>query len=193
MIGKLTVITGLDGSGTSSIAEALCHRDPKGVLFKTPGPAFDQSRHLLDGDVRVQSPAAHYLFYLSSVVHASSQIEESLKTRNVYCVRYLIDTVVSHRVAGLNVELQYECGYYTIKKPDVTLFVTIDEGVRQDRISRRGKSDLDKVLDDPVQRARFLEEFERYSDQYHLVDNSTTEMELPVQTAISYLPWVDQK
>ena len=141
----------------------------------------------------MQSPAAHYLFYLSSVVHASSQIEESLKTRNVYCVRYLIDTVVSHRVAGLNVELQYECSYYTIKKPDVTLFVTIDEGVRQDRITRRGKSDLDKVLDDPVQRARFLKEFERYSDQYHLVDNSTNEMEQAVQTATSYLPWVNKR
>ena len=193
MTGKLIVITGLDGSGTSSVAEALCHCDPVGTLFKTPGPAFDQCRHLLDGDVRMQSPAAHYLFYLSSVVHASSQIEESLKTHNVYCVRYLIDTVVSHRVAGLNVELQYECSYYTIKKPDVTLFVTIDEGVRQDRITRRGKSDLDKVLDDPVQRARFLKEFERYSDQYHLVDNSTNEMEQAVQTATSYLPWVNKR
>ena len=185
MTGKLTVITGLDGSGTSSVAEALCRRDPNGMLFKTPGPAFDQSRHLLDGDVRVQSPAAHYLFYLSSVVHASSRIEESLKTRNVYCVRYLIDTVVSHRVAGLDVELQYEGGYYTIKEPDVTLFITIDEEVRQDRISRRGKSDLDKVLDDSVQRARFLEEFARYSDQYHLVDNSSNEVDSSMRQSSS--------
>lgn len=35
MAGKFIVITGLDGSGTSSVAEELCKRDPEGELFKT--------------------------------------------------------------------------------------------------------------------------------------------------------------
>jgi thymidylate kinase len=190
MVGKLIVITGLDGSGTSSLAEALCKRDPNGVLFKTPGGPFGEARELFDAEVRTLSPSAHYLYYLASVVYASDQINELLTTRNVYCVRYLIDTVISHRVAGMELELAYEGMGYFIQKPDLTLFVTIDESVRQDRITTRGKSSLDKVLDNHDTRRRFLAEFNRYADQFHVVDNSSDELQDAVREAASLLPWL---
>lgn len=190
MAGKLIVITGLDGSGTSSLAEALCKRDPHGELFKTPSGSFGEARELFDGEVRIHSPSAHYLYYLASVAYASDQIKELLKTRNVYCVRYLIDTVISHRVAGMDLELIYEGMGYSIHKPNVTLFVNIDESVRQGRITVRGKSGLDKVLDDHSIRGRFLAEFNRYSDHFHVVDNSTDELQDAVQKATSFLPWL---
>jgi thymidylate kinase len=190
MAGKLIVITGLDGSGTSSLAEALCRRDSHGVLFKTPDGPFGEARELFDGEVRTLSPSAHYLYYLASVAHASDQIKELLTTRNVYCVRYLIDTVISHRVAGMDLELVYTGVGYSIHKPNATIFVHIDESIRQDRITIRGKSGLDKVLDDHNTRSRFLAEFNRYADQFHVVDNSTNDLQDAVQKAASFLPWL---
>lgn len=190
MVGKLIVITGLDGSGTSSLAEELCKHDPHGVLFKTPDGPFCEVRLLFDSEVRELSQSAHYLFYLASVAYASERIKEQLKTHNVYCVRYLIDTVVSHRVAGLNVELTYKGMGYDIHMPDTTLFININESVRQDRITLRGKSDLDKVLDNHDTRGRFLSEFQRFADQYHVIDNSTNDLQDAVQDAVAHLPWL---
>ena len=191
MTGKLIVITGLDGSGTSSLAEALCKCDPNGMLFKTPGGVFGEASELFDGDVRTISQSAHFLYYLASVAYASDQIKSHLKTHNVYCVRYLIDTVISHRVAGLDVELNYEGMGYSIHKPDTTIFVNIDESVRQNRITVRGKSGLDKVLDDEDTRNRFLMEFNRYEDQFHLVNNSTNNLQDAVLKAMSILDWLN--
>lgn len=191
MVGKLIVITGLDGSGTSSLAEQLCNLDPKGMLFKTPDGPFGETRKLFDSEVKERSQPAHYLFYLAAVAYASERIKEQLKTHNVYCVRYLIDTVVSHRVAGLNVELAYEGMGYDIHKPDATLFISIDESVRQDRITVRGKSDLDMVLDNNDTRGRFLAEFQRFADQYHMIDNSTNNLQDAVRCAAAHLPWLN--
>lgn len=189
MVGKLIVITGLDGSGTSSLAEQLCSRDPNGVLFKTPDGPFGETRELFDSEVRNRSQSAHYLFYLAAVADASERIKEQLKTHNVYCVRYLIDTVVSHRAAGLDVDLAYKGMGYDIHEPDVTFFINIDESVRQDRITVRGKSDLDKVLDDNSARGRFLAEFQRFSEQMHVIDNSTS-LQDALNSAAAHLPWL---
>lgn len=191
MIGKLIVITGLDGSGTSSLAERLCNLDPNGMLFKTPDGPFGETRKLFDREVRDHSQPAHYLFYLAAVVYASERIKEHLKTHNVYCVRYLIDTVVSHRVAGMNVELEYEGVGYHIHKPDVTLFIKLDESIRQERILIRGKSDLDFVLDDNDTRNSFMTEFQRLADQYHVIDNSTNDLQDAVCSSLTYLSWLN--
>lgn len=190
MAGKFVVFTGLDGSGTSSIAEGLCRRDPEGFLMKTPGSPFDECRQLIDDSVRTESPAAHYLFYLASVVQASSVIEEKLKTHNVYCVRYLIDSVVSHRVMGLNVELEYSTPFYSIVVPDQTFFVMLEETVRQKRISHRGKSTLDRVLDDDTIRGHFLDQFARYEDHYCVIENNSNDISTVIKQAASCLPWL---
>lgn len=191
MVGKLIVITGLDGSGTSSLAEQLCKLDPNGFLFKTPDGPFGETRELFDSEVRDRSQSAHFLFYLAAVVYASERIKEKLKTHNVYCVRYLIDTVVSHRVAGMDVDLVYKGMGYDIHEPDATIFINIDESVRQDRITVRGKSDLDKVLDDNSIRNRFLAEFQRLGDHLCIVDNSTNDLRDALKIAASHLPWLN--
>lgn len=153
------VITGLDGSGTSTIAEELHKIDKDSILVRTPSIEFS-NREKIDEVVREISPMSHYLYYLSSVVYISDYIKQNVnyKEKNVYCVRYLVDTVVSHQVAGLNVELDYES--YGIIKPDLTIFIGLNEQVRQERITKRGKSILDKVLDDKAKREAFLKSFE---------------------------------
>lgn len=135
------VITGLDGSGTSTVAKELSKIDNSSVLLKTPSIEFS-GRDRIDTEVRETSQLAHYLFYLSSVIYMSDKIKKSYdyKSKNVYCVRYLIDTVVSHQVAGL------------------------DESVREQRISERGKSTLDRLLDVSKTRNSFLQRFDDLLD-----------------------------
>ena len=155
------VITGLDGSGTSSVAELLHSMDKNSIVTRTP--SFEYSnREQIDDTVREVSQMAHYLYYLSSVVYESDKIkrEGNYKENNVYCVRYLIDTVVSHSVAGLDVKLNYET--YDILKPDLTIFVKLNEEIRQKRITERGKSILDKVLDDSKKREQFNKKFDYF-------------------------------
>lgn len=169
---KFIVITGLDGSGTTSIAKRLVERDPNGILIHTPNKIFSKYRNEFDSELRINSPISHYHFYLSAVISASDEIKQLLKSKNVYCVRYLIDTVVSHRVMGINVNLDYDLGYYQIEKPNLTLFIHIDEEIREQRITYRGKSELDKILDDTSIRTQFLKEFSKLSDEYKIINNS---------------------
>ena len=154
------VITGLDGSGTTTIAEKLHELDKNSILLRTPSLEYS-NRDLIDTSVRDTSQLAHYYYYLSSVIYISDYIRKNVdyENNNVYCVRYLIDTVVSHQVAGLNVEMDYE--KFNILKPDKTIFVELEESIRQDRISARGKGVLDTVLDDEKIRTKFLEKFNR--------------------------------
>lgn len=164
------VVTGLDGSGTSTIAEKLYQMDEEAYLFHTPSEIYSD-REKIDASVREISQTAHYLYYLSSVVYISDYIKKNIdyKRHNVYCVRYLIDTVVSHRVAGLDVGLEYD--KYDILKPDLTIFVSLDEEIRQDRINKRGKSLLDKVLDEELIINKFVKEFSDLAKDSIVFDN----------------------
>ena len=76
----------------------------------------------------------------------------------------MIDTVVSNRVAGIPIELNYNVYGNNLLVPDATLFVNLNEEIRQKRITQRGKSVLDKVLDDDIKRQKFLDEFNRLLD-----------------------------
>jgi len=176
-MGKLIVLTGLDGSGTTSVAEYLHKMDPGSALVRSIDYPFTDCREKIDRIIIERCPVAHYLFYLASVIYASAQIEELIKGGNVYCVRYLIDTVVSHRVAGLPVDLVYETELYRIKRPDLTIFLSVREDVRQARLEARGKGFLDRVLDDENIRLKFLREFERFRDEYIEIDTTNKSIE----------------
>ena len=157
------VITGLDGSGTTSLAEKLHEMDKGSILLRTP--SIEYCRELIDKSVRETSPLAHYYFYLSSVIYMSDYIKKNCdyKNKNVYCVKYLIDTVVSHQEAGLDVKLDYETD--GILKPDLTVFVQLDEQIRQERITKRGKSVFDKLLDDDKTRNNIYDRFKNLLDE----------------------------
>lgn len=171
-MGKLIVLTGLDGSGTSSVSAELQKLDAGSKLFNGVSDPYLMCREKIDKATRTASPIAHYLFYLSANIYTSSLIEEALKSGNVYCVRHLIDTVVSHRVAGLSVDLIYETSLYRIRKPDLIVFLSVKEEVRQERLNRRGKGYLDHTLDDNSFREKLLKEFSKLSEYFTTVNVS---------------------
>ena len=161
------VFTGLDGSGTSTLAQRIAGDS---LLLSTPGPCYGD-RESIDRHVRTTSPLAHYYYYLSSVIYASDTIRKS--DRDAFCVRYAIDTVVSHRVMGLDIDLEAVYETTEILKPDYTFFIYTEENTRQQRISDRNyKSDLDRVLDDNRTRSEFLKNFSKYENHFIRIDNS---------------------
>ena len=182
----LIVITGLDGSGTSTIAKKLKELDKTAHILKTPSTEY-KCRDLVDEKVKDVSPVGHMLYYLSSNVYMSDYIRKNfnIENENVYVIRYLIDTVVSNRVAGVPIELDYNIYGNNILKPDLTLFVSVDEDKRQKRITERGKSILDKVLDDDITREKFIKEFEKNLDHETTiyVDNNSSDIEQTAKTA----------
>lgn len=181
----LIVITGLDGSGTSTIAKKLKKLDKTAHILKTPSCEY-KCRDLVDEKVKDVSPVGHMLYYLSSNVYMSDYIRKNfnIENENVYVIRYLIDTVVSNRVAGVPLELDYNIYGNNILKPDLTLFVSVDEEKRQKRITERGKSILDKVLDDDITRDKFIKEFEKNLDHETTiyVDNNSSDIEQTAKT-----------
>lgn len=181
----LIVITGLDGSGTSTIAKKLKELDKTAHILKTPSTEY-KCRDLVDEKVKKVSPVGHMLYYLSSTVYMSDYIRKNfnIEKENVYVIRYLIDTVVSNRVAGVPIELDYNIYGNNILKPDLTLFVSVDEEKRQKRITERGKSILDKVLDDDITREKFIKEFENNLDKEATiyVDNNSSDIEQTAKT-----------
>ena len=128
----------------------------------------------MDESLRGVSPDAHMMYYLMSVVAESDRLQAcyDCDNTNIYMVRYLIDTVVSNRVAGIDIPFDYtvRIGEYKhpILVPDLTVFVYGDEDIRQQRIESRGKDCLDKVLDDPNKLNKF------YSEFYKLLDPEKT-------------------
>lgn len=159
------VITGLDGTGTSSIAEGLHNIDKNSILVRTPSYEYSD-RKVIDEQVREISPMAHCLYYLSSVVFMSDKIQKSFdyKNNNVYCVRYLIDTVVSNSSSGIDIDYNYNVLGKKILKPDLTIFVYCDENIRQARIQKRGKDSLDIALDNDEKRQAFISKFDTLLD-----------------------------
>jgi thymidylate kinase len=170
--GRLIVITGLDGSGKDYVAEHLKDMDSASNIVRTPTEPFIPARLNID-TFALEVPAAHYFFYLASVIHASSLIEEALKKGDIYCVRYLLDTVVYHRAMGLCVELEYETPFYKIRKPDFTFFLAVDdEQVRQERLKTRGKVTVgDKIVDKESVRNAILDEYQRFSREFITINN----------------------
>jgi thymidylate kinase len=79
---------------------------------------------------------ARLLFYISSVVIASHQIEEELKTRPVVCDRYINSTICYHEAMGVDTSL-IEIDKLEIVKPDICICLTVNEKVRVQRIQNR--------------------------------------------------------
>jgi len=170
---KLIVVTGIDGSGKDFVAEHLHLSEPKSTLLTSPSEPFLLSRLGVDS-FALKIPAAHYFFYLAGNIHTSYMAEKALNKGHVFCVRYLIDTVVYHRAMGLDVKLEYETALYKIRKPDLVIFLYVDnESVRQSRLSTRGKITIgDEIVNNSLFRESLIKEYLSFADEMIIVNNT---------------------
>ncbi|MGN7477818.1 hypothetical protein ACTHOQ_08170 [Solibacillus silvestris] len=188
-MGKLIVITGLDGSGTSTVGDQLHMEDLGSSLLKSPPYPFSSNRHDIDEKLFHQSPTAHYLYYLASNVHLTNVIHEKMAEHdgNVYCIRHYIDTVVSHRAKGVDVKYEYETALYSIRKPDYIFYLDVEEGERQMRLDVRGRGFLDDQLNDEALRRRFIEEFNALESEFIRIPTTNRALEEITKEIQSYI------
>ena len=188
-MGKLVVITGLDGSGTSTVGDQLHFEDPGSSLLKSPPYPFSSNRHDIDEKLFHQSPTAHYLYYLASNVSLSEVINEKMAEcdNNIYCIRHFIDTVVSHRAKGVDVKYEYETDLYSIRKPDYIFYLDVEEGERQMRLDIRGRGFLDNQLNDEALLMRFIEEFNALESEFIRIQTTNRELKEIIAEIQSYI------
>lgn len=188
-MGKFIVLTGLDGCGTTTVAEQLHLEDTSSTLMKSPPYPFSSNRNNIDEKVFNTSPSAHYLYYLAANVYLSKLIEEKLEESdgNIYCQRFFIDTVVSHRAKGVQAEYEYETALYKIRKPDYIFFLHVSEEERQLRLNERGRGFLDEQLSDDELRKRMQEEFDALDAHFIRIETTNRSLEEIVQEIQSYI------
>jgi thymidylate kinase len=188
-MGKFIVITGLDGSGTNTIAEALHSSDTGSSLMTSPPFPFATNRHVIDEKVYDKSPVAHYLYYLAANVYQTEVVNERLANSdaNIYCVRHFIDTVVSHRAKGVAAKYEYETELYSIRKPDAIFYLDCEESERKYRVNERGSGFLDEQLNDDILRENFLHEFAALEEDFVRISTTNRDVEDIVKEIRDYL------
>lgn len=162
------VFTGIDGSGTSSIAYELHKRYKGSFLLKSLPEPYQAVREIIDSEVRDYSISAHAAYYLSGNLYLSEQVRriKEKSTEPIFTVRYFIDTVVAQRARGLEFPYEYESEWYKLERPDLIIYLDVEEEERQRRLSQRGKGFLDKKMDESSFRMRFQSEFEKLEDEF---------------------------
>ena len=188
-MSKFIVLTGLDGCGTTTVAERLHELDNTSSLLKSPPYPFSTSRHTIDEMVFHASPEAHYHYYLAANIYLSTVVEKTLQQQqgNIYCQRFFIDTVVSHRAKGVNATYTYETDSYTIRKPDFIFYLDVSEEERQLRLNERGRGFLDEQLTDETLRNNLVKEFNALEEHFIRIETTNRALDDIVAEIQSYL------
>lgn len=135
---RLIVVTGCNGVGKSTVAQALCDRLPA-VRFHYP-PAFLQFRAEagLDG---VVAPLPRLLYYVGATLHLSDLVQQQLVRGHAVCDRYLESPVSLLLAESAMAEPEVEAAVAPflpfLRVPDITLLLTADYETACRRIRSR--------------------------------------------------------
>lgn len=135
------------------------------VLYLTPSPPFSTIRDDVDRLCNLQD---RYLFYLASVIFASSQIDKLLASSPVVCDRYLLTTQCYHKAAGLSRIVPVD--QLDIIQPDLTVLITCAEEERRVRLVHRGMSYNDQEEQRLGVDSTMLDEYQ--AEELFLVDST---------------------
>ena len=160
---KFIVIEGIDGSGKTTVSKLLSEK-LNALMYKTPSWPFSDWRDVIDKTVDIKS---RFYFYLSCVIHASTEIEKLLENKNVVCDRYILSTLCYHRASD-SFFINFDENQLDILFPDYTFFLDAGYEVRMKRIAARenaNNSDVIKSrLHDREYQGKVQYEFSKYKD-----------------------------
>lgn len=159
-------IHGIDGTGKTTTTDKLTRSfDAAGVrainydLYeseKIKNPFSSAKKRV----VNETSPSAQLAYYLGSTLFHCSEIEGLLdEGYSVVKSRYIDDVLAHH--AELRVPNTREITkLFPIVQPDLRVILTLDEELRRERITKRGKSNAkDKEVRSPGSRLDFFENY----------------------------------
>ena len=151
MRGRFIVIEGADGSGTTSVVEAIEKRYPRIIRTAEPtsGPIGRLLREYLSGDApRVSNKVLEHLFRADRLDHVQSFIEPVLENgKTLVCDRYTISTLVYQSIrdslkSSIHA-MQFMYDEMTLSEgdllviPDLVIFLDADVDVMAKRVADR--------------------------------------------------------
>lgn len=129
------VIEGLDGTGKSTLAVKLSER-LGAICLKTPPDEFNKVRKTIDKTYD-QCGIAAQLFYSSTVAYISYKVKNYLDLKQSVVVdRYWLSTCIYAECRNNSIDLSII--ETKIIKPDLTVWLDLDEKERKQRIKQRG-------------------------------------------------------
>jgi dTMP kinase len=147
----LIALEGLEGVGKTTLARSL-ERDPGVVYLKSPPEPMNPVRGYISD---LNDPRSTFYFYVSGLCALQKEINEHLEGGAfVILDRYLGSTIAYH-ANGLSFDPPpYDSTQ--IRRPDCTIYVECDEGLRQKRLARRGFHIFNRTEVDEKAIAHFL-------------------------------------
>ncbi len=135
MDNKFIVVEGLDGVGKTTCVKMLAEM-MNGCYYKTPSSIFQQMRGEVDSN---NDLVTRFLFYLSAVSSASTEIKKLLEKKDVLCDRFIRSTIAFHR--AMKVDMSF-INFYKLPllSPDFTFYLWAREDVIKQRIGDRSLS-----------------------------------------------------
>lgn len=147
MQGKLIVLEGPDGAGTTKHTELLCDRFAAENLpfLRTEEPTGGSMgkliRTILSQKPLPPSEAIQLLFCADRADHVKSVIEPALaEGKHVICDRYALSTVIYGAAAGVDGEWLAAVNAH-FPKPDITIVTLPSFEVCCERLGRRSEND----------------------------------------------------
>lgn len=178
------VVEGIDGCGKTTLVTLLAEH--LGVnLLKCPPEELGNVRGLFDED-----DVAHKLFYAASNKLVSAKVAELMASGvSVVCDRFWLSTKVysSVRKSDIGLDDFERC----LVQPDFTIYLHLDETIRQQRMTRRGAMDaIDErsVKDVARLRAAYDDELSKpFSGQVLRIDTGAGSPEELVQSILAQI------
>lgn len=180
---RLILIEGVDGVGKTTITKLLCLK-LGAQLFKSPQEPFEKMRVYYDNH---HSHLARYLFYISTLVAASRDINEKLESGDLVCDRYLVSTLAYHDILGVDTTV-VDIDKLGLPEPTYSFCLTAKEYIRNERRRIRG-DDLSQVdnngLDYPDYLNKVSQRIISFCD--YVIDTSFKSPPVVVSEIINYL------
>lgn len=144
MKNKLIVFEGIDGVGKTTLSKLLQNRLVK-QGFKTvryedveeKNSGFNQIKPFIKTQATIDSSL---LFYISSAIYKSQQIEKILKHNWVICDRYIYSTLAYHKIRNANMSLIPNIKKIPVRLPDFLFLIKVNDKIRLKRIKIRSSN-----------------------------------------------------
>jgi len=178
---KFIALEGLSGAGKSTIGEILAEKI-SGIFYKTPAQIFRDVRSEID---KCAEPTARFLFYLGGIFQSSFEISKLLDSCDVVCDRYLLTTLLWHKLIGVDIDKLIPLCDSCLVMPDYTFLILCENDIRLARLYGRGLSPNDRKERENNLEGKLLVEYKGY----HLleIDNSQEGAEIAVEAILKIL------
>jgi thymidylate kinase len=125
-------IEGLNGVGKTEVVKNV--RDKLGYLLVPVSPSF---RSAMEAMEREEDLNARYLLFLSAMIHSSNRIKVAQQCGKAVVVDGYVARTHAYHV-GMGSSLRVNIDQWLLK-PTVSILLTCEEKVRQQRIARRSR------------------------------------------------------